>query len=68
LQAPVRERVLEVRKDGSTYTTLSSLSLLKDQNGKPTGIIMLCRNVTDIVKDITNLRAASEEARNDVGL
>ena len=68
LQAPVRERVVEVRKDGSTLTTLCSLSLLKDQNGKPTGMIMLCRNLRDIVKDITNFRAASEEAKNDVGL
>jgi PAS domain S-box-containing protein len=45
-----------IRKDGIAFPTYMSVTLLKDEKGKPTGILAVCR-------DITDRRRAEEELR-----
>jgi PAS domain S-box-containing protein len=51
----VRGRIVHIRKNGSTFTTLSLLSLLKDERGKPMGIARTAKDIRRIVLDIRDV-------------
>lgn len=36
-----------IRKDGTPFPTYMSVTLLKDEKGKPTGILAVCRDITE---------------------
>ena len=42
--------VVQKRKDGTTLQILTSISLIKDTNGNPVGIVALNRDITEFKK------------------
>ena len=54
-----RGRITHVRKDGTTFTVLASLSPLKSEDGEIVGIIHMAKNLTDIVRDIRDVKFTS---------
>jgi PAS domain S-box-containing protein len=61
-----RSRTLEVRincKDGSTIWTEAKMSFLRDQNGHPTGIIGVTRDISDRKQAEEALRESEEKYR-----
>ncbi len=51
-----RGRITHVRKDGTTFTVLATLSPLKSEDGQAVGIIHVAKNLTDIVRDIRDVK------------
>jgi PAS domain S-box-containing protein len=54
-----RGRMTHVRKDGTTFQTIATLSPLRNEEGKIIGIIHMAKNLTDIVRDIRDTRQIS---------
>ncbi|MBU0986757.1 MAG: PAS domain S-box protein, partial [Proteobacteria bacterium] len=62
----LRSRTLEVEvkcKDGSTIWTEAKMSFLRDQNGHPTGIIGVTRDISDRKQAEESLRESEEKYR-----
>lgn len=57
----MRGRIVHVRKDGSVFPALTTLTLLKDERGKPTGIARIVKDIRDIVKDIRDVGLLPKE-------
>jgi PAS domain S-box-containing protein len=51
-----RGRIKQVKKDGSTFMSLTSLSPLRNVNGDIMGIIHSVKNLTEIVRDISDVK------------
>lgn len=51
-----RGRTMQVRKDGTTFPALTTLSLLRDENNQIMGIIRWTKNLTEIVRDIRDAK------------
>jgi PAS domain S-box-containing protein len=61
-----RSRTLEIEvkcKDGSTIWTEAKMSFLRDQSGRPTGIIGVTRNISDRKQTEEALRESEEKYR-----
>jgi PAS domain S-box-containing protein len=54
-----RGRITQVRKDGTTFPALTTLSPLRDENGQIIGIIRMTKNLTEIVRDIRDVRSSN---------
>ena len=52
-----------IRKDGTPFPTYMSVTLLKDDNGKPTGILAVARDVTEHKRAEQALGASEERYR-----
>ncbi|MCW4005778.1 MAG: PAS domain S-box protein [Candidatus Bathyarchaeota archaeon] len=50
-----RGRITQVRKDGTTFPALATLSPLKNENGDAIGVIHMAKNLTEIVRDIRDV-------------
>jgi PAS domain-containing protein len=48
-----------VRKDGTTFQTIATLSPLRNEDEKIIGIIHMAKNITEIVRDIRDTRQIS---------
>ena len=53
-----------IKKDASVFLTYMSVTLLKDDNKKPIGIMAICRDITEQV--ITNCNFVMGAATNEV--
>lgn len=51
----VRARIVHIRKDGSAFPTLATLTILKDERGEPTGMVRIVKDLRDIVRDIRDV-------------
>ena len=51
-----QERVRHLRKDGSTFPAQASASLLRDEAGKPAGVILVANDITDQMRLEEELR------------
>ncbi|MCJ7760062.1 PAS domain-containing protein, partial [Candidatus Bathyarchaeota archaeon] len=54
-----RGRITQVRKDGTTFPALTTLSPLRGENGQIIGIIRMTKNLTEIVRDIRDVRSSN---------
>jgi PAS domain S-box-containing protein len=54
-----RGRITQVRKDGTTFPALATLSPLKNENGQIIGIIRMAKNLTEIVRDIRDVGSSN---------
>ena len=52
-----------IRKDGIPFPTYMSITLLKDHNGKPTGILAIARDITEQKRAEEELRESEERFR-----
>jgi PAS domain S-box-containing protein len=52
-----RGRVTHVRKDGTTFPALTTVSPLRNEKGKIIGIIRMAKNLREIVRDIRDVRS-----------
>ena len=52
-----------IRKDGTPFPTYMSVTLLKDGHGKPTGILAVCRDITEHEQAEEDLRDSEERYR-----
>ena len=50
-----------IRKDGTLFPTYMSVTLLKDETGKPTGIIVICRDISENKHIQDKLRESEEK-------
>lgn len=57
----VRARIVHAKKDGSAFPTLATLTMLKDEKGKPTGIVRIVKDLRDIVRDIRDVGLLPKE-------
>jgi PAS domain S-box-containing protein len=51
-----RGRLKQVRKNGTTFTTLATLSPLRNNKGEIIGTIHTAKKLTDIVRDIQDIK------------
>ena len=61
--------VEHARKDGSTFPALVSLSYLKDENGKNTGMVTIVRDITErklVENELLRLNSAVQQASDGV--
>jgi PAS domain S-box-containing protein len=52
-----------IRKDATSFPTYMSVTLLKDEKGKPTGILAVCRDITERKREQEALRESEEKYR-----
>lgn len=60
-----------IRKDGTPFPTYHSLTLLKDKDGRPEGVVAVCRDVTQYrraEKEIRELSSAIENATDGIAI
>jgi PAS domain S-box-containing protein len=50
-----------IRRDGNLFPTYMSVTLLKDNTGKLTGIIVICRDITELKRMQDQLRESEEK-------
>lgn len=58
----MRRRATHIRKDGTMFPVLTSVSPLRDEDGKSAGIIMMSRSLTEIVRDIRDTQSRTPSA------
>ena len=54
-----RGRITQVRKDGTTFAALASLSPLRNQKGQIIGVIHMAKPLTEIVRDIRDVKSTN---------
>ncbi|MCW4018284.1 MAG: PAS domain S-box protein [Candidatus Bathyarchaeota archaeon] len=54
-----RGRITQVRKDGTTFAALASLSPLRNEKGQIIGVIHTAKPLTEIVRDIRDVKSAN---------
>jgi PAS domain S-box-containing protein/putative nucleotidyltransferase with HDIG domain len=67
---PQRSRTIEIevlRKDGTTVWTEVQLSMIRDENNKPTGILGVTRDITEHKKAEEALKLSFEKLRKALG-
>ncbi len=56
-------KIGKLRKDGTTFPSYISATLLKDEQGKPTNILTICRDITERKKAEEELKNTQESLR-----
>ncbi len=59
----IRGRIAHVTKEGMPFATLSALSLLKDEKGKPIEIVRIAKDIRKIVSDIRDVGILPKKVR-----
>ncbi|MCW4009690.1 MAG: PAS domain S-box protein [Candidatus Bathyarchaeota archaeon] len=54
-----RGRITQVKKDGTTFAALATLSPLRNEKGEVIGIIHMAKPLTEIVRDIRDVKSAN---------
>ncbi len=57
-----RGRLKQISKDGTSFTTLATLSPLRDKNGQIIGTIHTAKKLTEIVREIRDVGAQASKA------
>jgi len=62
-QGSWRGEIGHIKKDGTPFPTYMSVTLLKDEKGKPTGILAVCRDITERKKAEKELQQSFEKLK-----
>jgi PAS domain S-box-containing protein len=58
-----RGRLKQISKDGTSFTTLATLSPLRDRNGQIIGTIHTAKKLTEIVREIRDIGSQASKAK-----